>query len=155
MRRRRGTGSPLQKGVRGTPRVLLLRHPGIPSVITTCVDIRLITRQVHGWDARGATGAPAHEKHPVDLLDGPSQLLAALPGVDLDLVEALGQVPPEVVRELLSGVKLRLELVEGLRLLGDPPVELFHAGGVLLGVQAREVGVRELDLVQAFQHICL
>jgi hypothetical protein len=52
-------------------------------------------------------------------------------------------------------VKLRLELVEGLRLLGDPPVELFHAGGVLLGVQAREVGVRELDLVQAFQHICL
>lgn len=154
MRGRRGTRCPLQKGVRGTPRVLLLRHPGgIPSVTCTCV--RLITRQVHGWDARGATGAPADEKHPVDLLDSPSQLLAALPGVDLDLVEALGEVPPEVIGELLGGEKLPLELVEGLRLLGDPPVELFQAGGVLLRVQAREVRVRQLDLVQAFQQICL
>jgi hypothetical protein len=62
--------------------------------------------------------------------------------VHLDLVEALGQIPPEIVGQLLSGVKLRLELIEGLGLLGNPPIELFQARGVLLRVQTGEVGVR-------------
>jgi len=153
----RGTRRPLQKGIRGTPRVLLLRQPpGISSVIATAAScVGLITRQVHGRDAWGATGPTADQQHPVDLLDSPGKLLAALPGVHLDLIQALGQVPPEIVCELLSGVELRLELVESLRLLRDPPIELFQAGGVLLRVQAREVGVRQLDLVQAFQQVCL
>ena len=151
-----GTCRPLQKGVGGTPRVLLMRQPpGISSVIPPATGIGLITRQVHRWDARGATGPTADQQHPVDLLDCPGKLLAALPGVHLDLIQALSQVSPEIIGELLSGVELRLELVEGLRLLRDPPIELFQAGGVLLRVQAREVGVRQLDLVQAFQHVCL
>jgi hypothetical protein len=141
--------------------VLLLRQPPrITSVIATApatgVAVGLITRQVHGRDARGATGPTADQQHhPVDLLDCPGKLLAALSGVHLDLIQALSQVPAEIVGELLSGVELRLELVDGLGLLGDPPIELFQAGGVLLRVQAREVGVRQLDLVQAFQHVCL
>ena len=74
-----GTCRPLQKGIRGTPRVLL-RQPGITSVIPTCV-VGVITRQVHGRDARSATCPTADQNHPMQL-----GLLCLHVGVVADLI---------------------------------------------------------------------